>query len=198
MTLDFEVTPAVLVPNPDTETLVQRAVEWGRGRPGRIRIADVGTGSGCIAVALAHYLPAADLEATDDDEAALHIAARNVERHVLGDRVRLSRGDLLAAVEGPLDAVVANLPYVAAGATLPAEVAAQPAHALFGGATGGELIERLLVEAAPRLAPGGVTLVEADPAIMPVLAELAGRSYQGARVHRDLGGHDRVLEAWRS
>ncbi len=190
MALDFAVTPAVLVPNPDTEVLVQRAVEWGRARGGALRFADVGTGSGCIAVAVAHYLPEATVDATDVSPAALLIAAGNAERHGVGDRVRFLAGDLAEPLTGRYDALLANLPYVADGAQLPAEVTAQPAIALYGGAT---LVNRLLEGAPNLLAPGGIALLEIDPAIV---ADLRVEGFAGSRVHRDLGGLERVLEAW--
>lgn len=198
MALEFEVTPAVLVPNPDTETLVRRAIEWGRARGGPLRFADVGTGSGCIAVAVAHYLPLAEVEAVDDDPAALQVAGRNVGRHGLGGRVALRRGHLLEPVEGRLDGVLANLPYVPSGRRLPAEVTAQPAHALFAGESGGELVAALLEQAAGRLAAGGVVLAEADGEVLAELADLAGRRFGAVRLHNDLGGRERVLEAWNS
>jgi release factor glutamine methyltransferase len=197
MGLDFEVTPDVLVPNPDTEVLVQLAVSWSRERGGPARIADVGTGSGCIAVAVAHFLPEARLWAGDDDAAALAVAERNVCAHGLGDRVTLVRGDLLAPFPDGLDLVCANLPYVAEGARLPPEVLAQPAHALFAAEAGAALLRRLLGAAPTRLAPGGAVLVEIDQSLQePLLGALEG--YAGHRYHRDLGGHVRVLEAWTS
>src|SRR5439155_307388 len=87
MGLELEVTPEVLVPNPDTEVLVQLAVSWGRENPGRRRFADVGTGSGCIAVALAHFLPEVEVFATDVSAGALEVAKRNAARHAVGERV---------------------------------------------------------------------------------------------------------------
>ena len=191
MALEFTVTAAVLVPNPDTEVLVQRAVEWGRARGGTgLRFADIGTGSGCIAVAVAHYLPEATVDATDVSPAALAVAGANVERHGVGDRVRLLEGDLAGPLEGRYDAVLANLPYVAAGVSLPAEVSAQPAIALYGGA---DLVNRLLAALPVLLRPGGVALLEVDPAIA---GELAVAGLAGWKLLKDLGGHDRVLEAW--
>ena len=89
MKLDFQVTPDVLVPNPDTEVLVLRAVEWAREHGGRVRVADVGTGSGCIAVAIAHYVPEAVVWGSDDAPAALRVAAANIAAHGLEDRVTL-------------------------------------------------------------------------------------------------------------
>jgi release factor glutamine methyltransferase len=200
MKLDFEVTPDVLVPNPDTEVLVERAVAWARERSGGARavhIADVGTGSGCIAVAVAHYVPEAVVWASDIDEAALAVAGRNVRTHGLADRVTLVRGDLLAPLPAALDLVCANLPYVAPGAELPAEVVAQPAHALFADEAGAALVKRLLGEAPAKLVPGGAVFAEIDPSLQQALLG-ALEGYAGHRLHRDLGGHVRVLEAWTS
>jgi release factor glutamine methyltransferase len=195
MKLEFEVTPDVLVPNPDTETLVQRAVAWARERGGAVRVADVGTGSGCIAVAIAHFVPKASVWAGDDDPAALAVAERNVRAHGLADRVRLVQGDLLEPFPADLDLVCANLPYVAEETPLAAEVLAQPRRALIAADRGVALVQRLLAEAPGRLAPGGTVLAEIDPAIE---ADLDVGAYAGRRVHRDLGGHVRVLEAWTS
>lgn len=202
MGLTFEVTPDVLVPNPDTEVLVQRAVEWARlrtgdragaetsAKPGRLRLADIGTGSGCIAVSVAHYLPEVTIEAADISVAAIAVARRNVAAHGLEGRVAVVEADLLKGLTGPFDAILANLPYLAEDARLPAEVTAQPAVALFGGAT---LVNRLLAEAPARLSPGGIVLLEVDPAM---IGDLRLDAYSGHRLHRDLGGHQRVLEAW--
>jgi release factor glutamine methyltransferase len=195
MALDFEVTPAVLVPNPDTEVLVQRAVAIAREVAGGIRAADVGTGSGCIAVALAHYAPGAEVWGGDISAEALGVASRNVAKHGLAERVHLVCGDLLDPMPGDFDLVCANLPYVDSSAALPPEVRAQPASALFAGDGGADLVVRLLLAAPGHLRSGGRVLVEIDPAILePVLA--AAGAYAEHRVHRDLGGHERVVEAW--
>jgi release factor glutamine methyltransferase len=196
MGLDFEVTPDVLVPNPDTEILVQRAVEIAREAQAPIRVADVGTGSGCIAIAVAHYALSAEVWATDSSVEALTVATRNVGRHGLNTRVHLAEGDLMSSLPGTFDLICANLPYVAAGTRLPAEVTAQPARALYAGDDGAEVVGRLLSEAPARLTPGGRVLVELDPSILPAASDAAGRSFSGRRVHRDLGGRERVLEAW--
>ncbi|HEY4027076.1 MAG TPA: peptide chain release factor N(5)-glutamine methyltransferase [Candidatus Dormibacteraeota bacterium] len=197
MKLDFEVTPEVLVPNPDTEVLVQRAVSWAREQDRAVRIADVGTGSGCIAISIAHYVPRATIWASDDDPAAVAVAERNVAAHDLAGRVTVLQGDLLAPLPDGLDLVCANLPYVAEGTELPAEVLAQPGHALFAAEGGAALLRRLLGEAPGRLAPGGVLLAEIDPSLREAL--LGGlEGYAGHRFHRDLNGRVRVLEAWTS
>ncbi len=198
MALDFEVTPAVLVPNPDTEVLVQRAVSIARQAVSPPRVADVGTGSGCIAIAIAHYAPGVEVWASDVSREALEVAARNVARHSLGDRVHLACGDLLDPLPGKFDLLCANLPYVTPGADLPAEVTAQPSGALYADEDGAALVLRL-VEAAPtRLNPGGRLLVEVSPEIASAITEAAARAFSSHETHRDLGGHERVIEAWSS
>jgi release factor glutamine methyltransferase len=199
MALDFEVTPAVLVPNPDTEVLVQLAVALAREARHPLRVADVGTGSGCIAVAVAHYAPDVEVWAGDLSSQALEVAARNVAKHSLEQRIHLACGDLLKALPGTFDLVCANLPYLTAGLPLPAEVLAQPSTALYAGADGAdgaELVMRLIEEAPARLNPGGRVLLEVDPSILSRVLETAARNFSERRIHHDLGGHERVLEAW--
>ncbi len=196
MALDFEITPAVLVPNPDTEVLVQLAVAWAReaGRP--IRVADVGTGSGCIAVAVAHYAPDVEVWAGDVSTQALDVAARNVAKHSLDQRIHLACGDLMEALPGTFDLICANLPYLTVGIALPAEVVSQPSTALYAGGDGSELVMRLVEEAPARLNPGGRVLLEVDPSILQQVVEVTARKFGKRRIHHDLGGHERVLEAW--
>jgi release factor glutamine methyltransferase len=198
MGLDFMVTPAVLIPNPDTEVLVQRAVELARdaGRP--LRVADVGTGSGCIAIAIAHYAQNVEVVASDVAQDALEVAAQNVSAHGLAGRVQLVCGDLMAPFTGSFDLVCANLPYVASGADLAPGVVAQPAGALYADAHGSALVTRLLDEAPRRLNAGGRVLAELDPSIASVAVDGANRHFAGHRIHRDLAGHERVLETWSS
>jgi release factor glutamine methyltransferase len=196
MGLDFEVTPDVLVPNPDTEVLVQRAVAIAREHERPLRVADVGTGSGCIAISIARYAPNTDVWASDISQAALDVAARNVGRHELAERVHLNRGDLMDGMSGDFDVICANLPYVDASAQLPAEVRAQPAQALYAAGGGAALVGRLLSGAPGRLRAGGRVLAEIDPAILDAVAPEAERGFSGHRVLRDAGGHERVLEAW--
>jgi release factor glutamine methyltransferase len=196
MGLDFEITPHVLVPNPDTEVLVQRAVGIVRESEGPIRVADVGTGSGCIAISIAHYAGNAAVWASDISREALEVAARNVAHHELGARVHLECGDLMQPLAGDFDLVCANLPYVAAERSLPAEVIAQPSRALYAEEGGAALVTRLLDEAPARLRPGGRVLAELDPAIVDTVVDQTSRRFAGWRLHRDVGGHQRVLEAW--
>lgn len=196
MALDFLLTAAVLVPNPDTEVLVQRAVAIARERTGPVRAADVGTGSGCIAIALAYYAPAVEAWAGDISRDVLDVTMRNVEKHGLTGRVHLVEGDLLEPFPGEFDLICANLPYVCDEADLPAEVRAQPATALYAPERGAALVTRLLQSAPARLRPDGRALVEIDPAILGIAEQTATAAFANHRVHRDLGGHARVLEAW--
>jgi release factor glutamine methyltransferase len=196
MALDFEVTPAVLVPNPDTELLVQRAVAIARHANRPLRVADVGTGSGCIGIAVAYYAPEVEVWASDVSRDALEVASRNVSRHRLEDRVHLACGDLLDPLPGSFDVVCANLPYVAPGSALPREVTAQPAKALFAADGGAALVLRLLVAAPARVNPSGRVLAEVDPAIVKAVTDAASTLFSNHIVHRDLGGHERVIEAW--
>lgn len=196
MGLDLEVSPAVLVPNPDTELLVQRAVAVARDAATPVTCADVGTGSGCIAIALAHYAPAVEVWASDVSQAALEIAAHNVRRLGLADRIHLSCSDLLESLPRSFDLICANLPYLAAGAGLPPEVMAQPRSALYAGADGHELVVRLLEAAPVHMQAGGRVLAEVDPSILPAVLAVTQRHFGMHRVHRDLGGHERLLEAW--
>ncbi len=196
MALDFEVTPAVLVPNPDTEVLVQRAVAIARETDRPLRAADVGTGSGCIAIALAHYAPNVEVWAGDVSAEALEVAGRNVAKHRLEARVHLACGDLLEPLPRAFDLVCANLPYVNRAADLRDEVKAQPAAALYAEDGGAALVVQLMTEAPAHLAPGGRVLAEIDPAILEAVQQAATATFAELRVHRDLGGHERVIEAW--
>jgi release factor glutamine methyltransferase len=198
MGLDFAVTPSVLIPNPDTEVLVQRAVEIAREAERPLRIADVGTGSGCIAIAIAHYARNVEVVASDVAPDALEVAARNVAAHGLAGRIQLVCGDLMAPFTGSFDLVCANLPYVAAGSDLAPEVVAQPARALFADDQGSALVTRLLADAPARLNPGGRALAELDHSIAALAVAAANRGFAGHRIHCDLAGHQRVLEAWSS
>ena len=193
MALDFEVTPAVLVPNPDTEVLVQRAVALAKQSAETMRVADVGTGSGCIAIAVAHYAPNVEVWASDVSTDALEVAKRNVAKHELVDRAHLACGDLLDPLPGRFDLICANLPYLAEGVERPPEVLAQPHHALFAPGAGADLVRRLLRQAPAHLAQGGGVLLELDESILEAIEEELSL-FGSHRVHRDLQGQVRVLE----
>ena len=163
--IEIEVGPGVLIPRPETEFIVEEVlarVTSGAEGP-RLRIADVGTGSGCLAVALARWLPGAHVLAIDVSEAALRVARRNAARHEVRDRVLVLQGNLLQGTDGLFDVIVSNPPYVPAGdlASLQPEIREfEPVGALDGGPDGLDLIRRLVPEAATRLVPGGWLMFE--------------------------------------
>lgn len=160
--LDFLVTPATLVPRHETELIVEEALRWiAPGAPSTVL--DIGTGTGCLAVSLAHERPGAIVVATDISQEALLVARRNATTHGVARRVRLVRTDLAAGIDVRADVIVSNPPYVpdAAAAALARDVVCyEPRMALFGGSDGLHVITRLLADAARNLAPGGVLVVE--------------------------------------
>jgi release factor glutamine methyltransferase len=173
--LTFEVSPAVLIPRPETEGLVEAVLEWFPDRDARLRLADVCTGSGCVAVAIAVERPQATIIATDISAAALDVARRNAVRHGVADRVECVPGDLLKPLTGPFELIVANPPYVPA----PSRTALQPEVrnfepqvALFGGHDGLDLIRRLLAESVRRLEPDGYLMFEFGDGQEMVVSEL--------------------------
>lgn len=161
--LDFEVSPAVLIPRPSTELIVEAMLERFPERSLPLAIADACTGCGCVAVALAHERPAASIVATDISVEALIVAHRNAVRHHVAERVAVRHTDLLEGVQGMFDAIVANPPYVLddAGPALQPEVRDhEPAVALFGGADGLALLSRLVAAAPSRLRKDGYLIFE--------------------------------------
>ena len=158
--LSFDASPGrVMTPRPATEQLVAAAVDFVGPRPARV--ADVGTGTGAIAVAIAQATPAARVYATDTSPYAVELARANVERHGLCDRVTVRQGDLLDTVPGPIDLVVANLPYLpAADARLYPDLAAEPTSAVFAPGDGLDPYRRLLAACAARLDPDAGVLIQ--------------------------------------
>ncbi len=194
--LDFAVTPDVLIPRPDTEALVEKAISLAGSRA--LSIADIGTGCGAIAVCLARHLPAARLFATDVSPAALEVARRNCERHRVTDRVTLLIGDLLEPLPGPVDMVAANLPYVrTADLPLVNTSGFEPRLALDGGVDGLDQIRRLCATAPRYLKPGGALLLEIGLGQREAVAALLVRRLPGAAIAfaADLAGIDRVAIA---
>jgi release factor glutamine methyltransferase len=194
--LKFAVDRRVLIPRPETELLVEVVTER---KPGTI--VDVGTGSGCIAVALAKRLPDAPITGVDVSPEALEVAAGNVKRHNLEKYIRLLKSDLLEALPDSLtvDAIVSNPPYIASGelAELPKEVKDfEPVRALVAGEDGLEVIRRLVVEARRFLSPTGFVALEMGAGQRAAVEQLfVGADYTVAQVLKDLQGHERVIVA---
>lgn len=199
--LDLEVTPVVLIPRPETELVVEAALALARERHPRgkgVILADIGTGSGAIALALASHLPDACLYAVDISAEALAVARRNAERLVLSDRIHFLQGDLGEPLPEPVDILVANLPYVGTEEmpTLAPEIAQyEPPVALFAGPGGLDVIKRLLACASGWLRPRGAIVLEIGHGQGAAVVDLAARGLPGAfvTVRQDLGGLDRVV-----
>jgi release factor glutamine methyltransferase len=190
--LPLFVDARVLVPRRDTETLVETAL---RTAPAARRVADIGTGSGAVALALLSELPEARAVATDASEEALEVARANAARHSLSERLELRRGDLAGPLDGSFDLVVSNPPYVPSGALggLAPEVRREPTSALDGGPDGLAVLARLPAAVRPHLVPGGALAVEHgfdQGAAVRALFRAAG--YVGVETTRDLAGHERV------
>jgi release factor glutamine methyltransferase len=191
------VTPAVLIPRPETELLVERALAFLRAHPRVRRVVEVGTGSGAIAIALAGALRRIRVEAVELDRRALRVARQNVLASKLAGRVRLRRGDLLEGTSR-VRCIVANLPYLSLEQRrrLPRDVRYEPARALSGGRDGLDLIRRLLEQAPRVLRAPGCLLLECDPAQAARVQRLARRAFPEAAVAalRDLSGRRRAVE----
>ena len=217
--LEFEVTPTVLIPRPETEHIVEVALERlgsrgiTTGEPSPpLRIADVGTGSGCLAVALARELPHAEIFATDISAPALEVARRNAARHRVSNRIHFVQTNLLEALQcSPItnqlspgfDVIVSNPPYVARteAASLQREVREhEPDSALFGGATGIEIYEQLIAQAAALLAHGGILAVELGYGAADTVRKILQAQGHWANVSttNDLAGIPRVFAAERA
>ena len=218
--LDFIVTPAVLIPRPETELLIEQALEWLRSRPSAHIAADIGTGSGCIAVSLAVHASNLHFLATDLSLAALEIARLNARRHKVADQIDFLQADLLKPLNverltdtnnpltdtnNPLadriypptfNLIIANLPYIPTSTLLDLAVyGREPSQALDGGPDGLGLIRRLLADAPRVLAPGGLLLLEIENRQGPIAKLLAQNAFPYANVSviPDLAGHDRLV-----
>ena len=205
--LDFSVTPAVLIPRPETELLIRETLREG-GFAGGAVLVDVGTGSGCVAVTLATILGGMRIFALDCSHDALSVAKANAERHGVSDKIVWLEGDLLSplrecSVAGAVDAIVSNPPYIdeAEWESLQPEVRDyEPRQALLAGPQGTEFHERLIHDSKQFLVPGGLLVMELGQGQAPLVrrvAEAAG-GYTGIQTVKDEAGIDRVLIARRA
>ena len=197
--LDFLVSPAVLVPRPDTETLVEAALgilkrEKRKEKREKNKILDLCTGSGAVAIALKHEMPELELWASDISPGALALAQENCVKHQVS--INLIESDLFCAIQGCFDLIVSNPPYVASDEikSLAPEVRREPRLALDGGKDGLDIIRRIIEEARNHLLPGGALLMEADPKQMDtIIGELEKHGFKENRTFQDLSGQLRVV-----
>jgi len=183
--LELYVNSDVLVPRQETELLIDTVLAITKGGSGRqLALADVGTGSGAIAVAIGHHLPHAIIYAIDLSRKALRVADINRMKHHLSNRVKTLEGDLLKPLHKPVDMVVANLPYLRAEemAELPPDVSREPATALDGGTDGLQMISRLFDQAPSYLRPGGWLLLEINPQLLEPVIAMGRKTFPNAAV----------------
>jgi len=206
--LDFVVSPAVLVPRPDTETLVEAALDFCREWGKTVRVLDLGTGSGAIAIALKHTIPELEVWATDISAEALAIAQANAARLLPPNSIHFYQGDLYKALPyslirqcrtpTPYSLHISNAPYIPTAeiAGLAPEVQREPLIALDGGSDGLGIIGRIISGAPQFLCPGGALMLEADPRQMErIVALLRQTGFTDIHTRRDLSGNERVITA---
>lgn len=204
--LKFNVSSAVLIPRPETEHIVMAALECAKEFNDTIRILDIGTGSGCIAITLAKHIENSKIGATDLSDAALAVAQSNADLHEVTDKIRFFQGDLLDAIpEGsnPVQMIVSNPPYIGTAEleTMDAQVKEhEPEMALFSGVDGRNATERLIAQAPKFLVPGGYLIFESSPIIMDLIVESIEKNeaYESVQVQKDFANLDRVVIAKRA
>jgi release factor glutamine methyltransferase len=196
--LDLIVTPAVLIPRPETEHLIEAALPLAKSLADP-KIVDIGTGSGAIALALAKELPAAEIHATDISAQALEIAKTNAARHDLQSRIQFHVGDLFAGLQPGFDLVVSNPPYVGDSEQDQVQLEVrkfEPRNAVFAGPTGVEVIERLISQSQTSLKPGGWLLFEISGTIADRVRTMLA-AWDSVRITNDLQGIPRIAAARR-
>lgn len=201
--LDFEITPDVLIPRPETELLVERAISWLQAAPDRRTVADVGTGSGCIAVSLAVRVPGVRVLATDISRPALTVALHNARRYKVENQVDLVECDILPqhisglSTDHHFDLVCANLPYIPTATLQGLPVyEREPTLALDGGTDGLDPFRKIFGLVTDWMAPGGRILLEIEATRGAAVLSLAYDAFAASAIHlhRDLAGRDRLLE----
>lgn len=195
--LDFQLTTDVLIPRPETELLVEKALQWLQEHPERRWAVDIGTGSGNIAVTLATIVDNLTIVATDISQAALCVAQSNAKQHGVFSQIHFVQADLLPPTSVAFDLICANLPYVPTNTLRTLTVfGREPSLALEGGVDGLDLIRSLLKESLHRISPGGCLYLEIETTQGKSVKDLAEGFFPDGdvRVWSDLAGHERLLE----
>jgi release factor glutamine methyltransferase len=201
--LDIDVTPDVLIPRPETELLVEKAIAWLQESPVRRTVADIGTGSGAIAVSIAINVPDTHTLATDISDAALEVARKNARKFKVADRIDFAQCDILPPLPDPFpteshfDLICANLPYIPTDTLQGLPIYnREPTLALDGGTDGLDLFRRLMEIAPDWLAPNGLILLETEATRGVPALNLAYDMFSQAEIHlhQDFTGRDRLLE----
>jgi len=194
--LDFLLNPATLIPRPETELMVEEALNWLKEHPGRRQVADVGTGSGCIAISLAFHMPDLKIIATDISKSALQVAMANAKRHGVTKQISFVQGNLLGSTLVHFDLICANLPYIPTETLSSLQVFnREPGLALDGGVDGLELIRSLLWAAPQCLSQGGRLFIEIETNQAIAVSSLAQEVFpqQKTSIIKDLAGKERLL-----
>jgi len=194
--LSFVVTPDVLIPRPETELLVETALDWIKESGNPVKAAEAGTGSGCIAVSLAVNAANLHLTATDISPKAIEIAQRNADRHHVSNQISFLENDLLLGLTGPYELICANLPYIPTETLGNLDVSRhEPETAMDGGEDGLDHIRRLLPQAANLLSEEGLLLMEIEADQGKAVKRLAAEAFPeaGIQVKSDLANKDRLL-----
>lgn len=194
--LSFQVNESVLIPRPETELLVETALNWVNQHPGPLRAADVGTGSGCIAAALARHAPQMHITAVDISQQALRVAKQNFIQLNVAGQVSALQSDLLSSLSGPFDLLCANLPYIPSAKLPHLDVTThEPSLALDGGPDGLVLVQELLLQARSRMADRFLILLEVEADHGQAAPELTCQIFPQANTTmlRDLAGLPRLV-----
>ncbi|OGC15563.1 protein-(glutamine-N5) methyltransferase, release factor-specific [candidate division WOR-1 bacterium RIFOXYC2_FULL_37_10] len=200
MELDFIVDKSVLIPRPETEELVSLVVNRLRdSKRQSLNVLDIGTGSGCIAVTLAKYIPQAKVWATDISEEALEIAKKNAKKHGILDRIKLIKGDLFADIKEKFDIIISNPPYIPTDdiENLEPNVKGfEPREALDGGKDGLDIVRKIIEEASIYLKPDGILMLELEYRQSKKVEKLIkNKGYKNIEIIKDFAGLNRIIKA---
>jgi len=195
--LDFHVDPCVLIPRPETELLVEHAISWLKTHPESKNIVDIGTGSGVIAITLAHHFPHLEITAIDISPDALEVARINAAFYNVNQQIEFIQGNLLEGITYRFDLILANLPYIPTGTLVNLDVSRfEPRCALDGGADGLELIKKLIDQISGFINPGGCAFLEIQYNQHIAVGEIVARRLPQAivTVHKDLASLPRIIK----